>query len=526
MVFKINPRQETFVTSEDIYRDLIPVDHLLYQINEKVDFSFVNMECKELYCEDNGHPVDHYPEMLFRANIVQYLYDLSDRETQDGVNYNLVYRWFVGYRLYGDNSKVFNYSNLSKFRKRLGHEKFYKIFDRILDSIRAAGLISDNESQSTDATHVIADIAIPGTILLIRQNLKKINRLAKKGNIAIDVAGLDEFLKLKEKPDTPPKEKEIRLVKAVRLSREVLEKLDKTENFPGTLKEALEDLKGVLHAYIEETDGEGEPEVKPRKKKGKGRMISPVDRDARWGAKSDKKTFPGYKVHSTESEKEFITGIDVTPGDVPDDKVLPERVDDLNRKGMKPEKMRGDGKYGTLDNRKKLKEKGTWLSAPEINGKNPHGGFTIDNFEYDSEKNSLRCPGGKTAEKSYFVKSNNKLRFYFSRTDCSECKQKDNCTKRDYRTVDISIDDLELLDEVKRYNATDEYLEDKKKRARIEPKQGEMKNLHGLKRAKYRGLLRVKVQAIMTAIVVNLKRFIKLLNSAENDKSLRPSPNG
>jgi transposase len=521
MVFKMNPRQERFTTSEEIYRDLIPPNHLLYQISEKVDFSFVNEECKELYCQDNGHPVIHLPEMMFRAAIVQHLYDHSDRETEEGVNYNLVYRWFVGYQLKGDNDKVFNYSNLSKFRKRLGHEKFYVIFNRLLDQIRAAGLISDDEPQSVDATHIISDIAIPGTIQLIRQCLRRIHRMAKKDDPSLEVDGLEEFLKLKEKPDTPSKEKETRLVRAVRLSREALFVLDKTDDLSNNLKEARDDLKGVLQDYVEEMDpepgDEDKPEVQVREKKGKGRMISPVDRDARWGAKSDNKTFPGYKSHITKSDNEFITAIDVTPGNVPDDAMLPELVEDLNKREMKPKKMRGDGKYGTAENRKTLKGKGTWLSAPEINGKNARGGFALSDFKYESEGH-LKCPAGKMEERSYFVKRIKRMRFIFSQNDCSSCGQKGNCTRSDRRTVNVPVEDLELLEEVKKYNASEEYQEDKKKRARIEPKQGEMKNLHGLKRARYRGLLKIKVQAIMTAIVVNLKRFVKLFKASKNSK--------
>lgn len=518
MVFKTDPMQECFTTSEAVYQDLIPHDHLLYKIKENIDFSFINDECRELYCQDNGHPVVHQPVMLFRAAIVQSLYDLSDRETEDNVNYHIIHRWFVGYQLKGDNDTVFNYSALSKFRKRLGHKNFYTLFNRILDQIRAAGLISDDEAQSVDATHVIADIALPGTIHLIRQCLRRICRVAKKQGLSLtDVEGLGEFLKLKEKPDTPVKEKETRLVRAVRLSREVLSQLE-TGHLSHDLKTARDDLKGVLQDHIEEEEEGSERRVGTREKKGKDRMISPVDRDARWGAKSDKKTFPGYKTHITESENEFITGIDVTPGNVPDDAMLPELVDDLNKRGMKPQKMRGDGKYGTVENRKNLLEKGTWLSAPEISGKNTRGGFVIGEFEYDDEKQCLRCPAGKLAEKRYFVKRTRRMTFFFSRDDCLACGMKANCTRSERRSVSVPVEDLEILKDVKTYNASSEYHEDKKKRARIEPKQGEMKNRHGLKRARYRGLLKIKVQAVMTAIVVNLKRFVKLLNASTKSK--------
>jgi transposase len=52
-----------------------------------------------------------------------------------------------------------------------------------------------------------------------------------------------------------------------------------------------------------------------------------------------------------------------------------------------------------------------------------------------------------------------------------------------------------------------EYKDDMKGRSKIEPKQGEMKRFHGLARAKYWGIPKLNVQLIITAIVVNVKRF-------------------
>lgn len=58
------------------------------------------------------------------------------------------------------------------------------------------------------------------------------------------------------------------------------------------------------------------------------------------------------------------------------------------------------------------------------------------------------------------------------------------------------------------YNHTPRYKEHMKIRAHIEPKQGEMKNLHGMKRARFRGLDKVRIQNYMSAIVTNCKQFI------------------
>ena len=57
------------------------------------------------------------------------------------------------------------------------------------------------------------------------------------------------------------------------------------------------------------------------------------------------------------------------------------------------------------------------------------------------------------------------------------------------------------------YNHTTEYKDHIRIRAYTEPKQGEMKNLHGMRRAKFRGLEKIRVQNYMSAIVVNCKRL-------------------
>jgi len=73
-----------------------------------------------------------------------------------------------------------------------------------------------------------------------------------------------------------------------------------------------------------------------------------------------------------------------------------------------------------------------------------------------------------------------------------------------------------IQEEAIKYNSTEGYKEDMKMRAHIEPKQAEMKRFHGLSRAIYRGLKRVNIQAIYTAIVVNLKRMVTVMDSVSH----------
>ena len=73
---------------------LIPDDHLLRQINAKIDFDFIYEVTKGLYCADNGRSsVD--PVLFFKMQLISYLYGMkSDRELCREVHLNLAYRWF------------------------------------------------------------------------------------------------------------------------------------------------------------------------------------------------------------------------------------------------------------------------------------------------------------------------------------------------------------------------------------------------------------------------------------------------
>lgn len=66
----------------------------------------------------------------------------------------------------------------------------------------------------------------------------------------------------------------------------------------------------------------------------------------------------------------------------------------------------------------------------------------------------------------------------------------------------------DVMIEAWNYNHTNEYKEHRRIRSHIEPKQGEMKNFHGMRRAKFRGLGKVKIQNYMSAIVTNCKRWV------------------
>ncbi|MGI5986244.1 MAG: transposase, partial [Oscillospiraceae bacterium] len=59
---------------------------------------------------------------------------------------------------------------------------------------------------------------------------------------------------------------------------------------------------------------------------------------------------------------------------------------------------------------------------------------------------------------------------------------------------------------------TEEYQQGRRERYKIERKFGEAKMRHGLGRCRYIGMEKYEVQAYLTAIVLNLKRMVKLIS--------------
>ena len=73
-------------------------------------------------------------------------------------------------------------------------------------------------------------------------------------------------------------------------------------------------------------------------------------------------------------------------------------------------------------------------------------------------------------------------------------------------------DNAPLFYEFSQRSKTQEFYEKYKRRAKIEPKNAEMKRFHGMARARGYGLKSVSIQAKLTAIAVNLKRISRLIS--------------
>ena len=115
-----------------VYDRVVSKEHLLRKINQTIDFSFVNKACADLYCLDNGRP-GWSPMLMFKVIFLQFLYDLSDYRIEEELNDRLSFKMFIGLDV---EEAPPDHSSVSRFRDRLGPERFKELFNRIVELAR------------------------------------------------------------------------------------------------------------------------------------------------------------------------------------------------------------------------------------------------------------------------------------------------------------------------------------------------------------------------------------------------------
>lgn len=251
----------------------------------------------------------------------------------------------------------------------------------------------------------------------------------------------------------------------------------------------------------------------PRKKR-----ISRTDPDARLATTArNRRLEPSYKQHTAvDDERGVVLDIAVTSGDVNESGPLEEQLDAVGQlageRGIQT--LTADagyayGKvYGALERRRIHPV--IPAKAEPIRSRVP-----LRRFRYDAHHDIVRCPRGRILRPKRRRKYG---RFFYSRArDCARCDLRQACLSpgRANKALVIGDDYPALLRARRRWlrrDDQDRYMY-QRHRWRSEGFHGEAKTRHGLARAVRRGLDNMKIQAYLTAAVVNLKRLATALAS-------------
>lgn len=141
-------------TEEEIIEKLVKADNVFRQLSQLIDFEELITPYRDLYSDTGAVGLDVIKG--FKALLVQFWEDYSDRQMEKALEENIAIKWFCGFALLEETP---DHSYFGKLRKRLGTKNIADIFNNINDQLRAKGLFGD-VFKFIDASSLITKTAL------------------------------------------------------------------------------------------------------------------------------------------------------------------------------------------------------------------------------------------------------------------------------------------------------------------------------------------------------------------------------
>jgi len=424
----------------------IPKDHFLHKLEEAVDFSFIYNLAKPYYSSTGQPGVD--PVVLLKMMLIGYLYNItSERKLAQELKVNLAFMYFLGYDI---DEETPNHSVLSKARRRFGNQIFEQFFEIVVEKCKGHGLIQA-EKAFIDSTLIPANASLSS------------------------IVDCDEKITLRQTP------------------KDYLKAMDKFNP-------------------VESEDTKEQSEEKPKLQTNQ-KSYSKTDPDASIIRYKNKPPQLAYKQHISvdNGPARIITACATTPAAIADEHKLPYLISvALERHDILPQDVGADTKYGTADNYRFLLESQIKPSMPHHGGKNSTGLLTKDNFIYDKEKDQYTCPQGKVLKQQGFMKEQRHFIYRTNPKNCKGCGLLKECTKSSTGRSVIRHINEPFLEQAKKHLKTPQAKVTLDQRGEyVENAFACEKKDLGLNKAKFRGLISVHIQSLLTATAYNLKKLVK-----------------
>ncbi len=485
-----------------VFDKLIPEDHYLRQVKTCIDFRFVREMVQDAYSPAMGRPAED-PVTMFKLEFLQFHYNLSDREVLKHAQVNVAFRFFLDLSL---ESKLPSDGLLSQFRSRLGLERYQALFDEIVAQARSHGLIKDR-LRLKDATHVIANIAVPSTLALIAQIRK---RLLQSAALYAPERAVEEQAKAIEiRQTTADLSDRERLLHRVEHLQRIVHWADGLSAHLGaveaddTRRLRFEQALALAHKVLSDQQGQGD------------KLRSVVDPDARRGKHGA--FFDGYLLDvMLDPESELITALEVLPGngaEAADAPALIEAEEAAHGNTVEALSIDGVGWQGPVL-RTLSQDLSVEVYVPVPAEAAPTGFFRAEDFTLDETETVLSCPGGAQTTRRYRNDKDTAWRYEFKRSQCQGCSLLALCMERlpvRYGRRLYKNDYQAEYDAARARAQTPAYAAVRRVHPRIERKLAEIVRYHGGRRCRSRGRWRVRVEYLLRGIVVNVKRMVRLL---------------
>lgn len=117
---------------------VIKEDHPLWQSSRLISFESLAYRIKD--CANETGRKGYGLVVALKCLFLQFYYDLSDRELEEQLRYNIAYRWFCGFKL-DDNTP--DHSFLHRMRRAIGEKRIGKLLKLINEKAKVAGMIGN-----------------------------------------------------------------------------------------------------------------------------------------------------------------------------------------------------------------------------------------------------------------------------------------------------------------------------------------------------------------------------------------------
>ena len=440
--------------------DMVPSNHFLRVIEKYFDWNFIYDEVEKQYSIFGRPSID--PVVLFKIHILKFLFhEDSLRRTYDNLQYNMLYRWFIGYNI---NEEVPNHSTYSQNYKR----KFCKLEKDILQTVFDKVIELLVEYNCLDMTAVYIDSTHTKAYANKKKNHKEIVKVeAKKYQKELELEIALKGLKEEELTDD----------------------------------EYLEEVEKIVKCNEEVNTEEviGEKEV----------IVSDVDPDAGMLYKSDKEKMFAYNTSVICENNNYILTVNTNPSNMHDSVSFYQSFENLTEHFdiTKINYFVGDAAYVTSHICKTIIDLEMIPAFPYTRLGYKKGYFKKYEFVYDEYNDIYICPNEKSLLPSGSINKNGYKTYKAKECDCSNCPFKEKCTKSKYKQVlrHIWEEYKEMANDYRHHLDVKEIYKQRPQHIERVFADGKMK--YGLRNTYFRTKERVHRELTLLYACMNLKKF-------------------
>jgi transposase len=508
-----------------VARAAFPNGTLCLHVYDQLGTIFRDHDFADLFPQ-RGQPAQA-PFRLALVTILQFAEGLADRAAADAVRARIDWKYLLCLEL---DDPGFDYSVLSEFRARLlagGAER--RLFDHLLNQLRSRKLVKARGRQRTDSTHVLAAIRAINRLECVIETLRHaLNVLATAvPDFLREIASAEWVGRYERRAD------DYRLPQSAQ-EREAYAEVVGTDGHrlldglyavssPAWLRElpAVETLRQVWIQNFSLLDGKvqwrGPDDIPPS-----ARFIgSPYDVQARYSKKRST-AWVGYKVHLTETCEDdlpnLITAVETQEACSADHDALPEIHAALQTAELLPETHLVDTGY--VESKSLVasrRDYGVELYGPaRVDQKwqaRAGEGFEAGRFEVDWEQKRARCPAEKWSSSwctAIDRGDNEVIKIKFARKDCAPCAMRRQCTTTSSlrRTITIRPQaQHEALRQARERQKTEAFKAQYQRRAGVEGTISQGVRGFGLRRSRYVGQAKTRLQHLLIGAAINVVRI-------------------